>query len=434
MLQRIHATYLIETRYPLDEAAAAMAGEQSSGTFRPLAMETPELIARFGARVEGIEDLGEASREALPLSRPPKGLLQARPRRARVHLSWSLENTGTVLSTVWSTVLGNLFELHHFSAMKLLKLTLPEEFADAYPGPAHGVEGTRQLTGVAQGPVIGTIIKPSVGLSVEQTAELCHRLIVAGVDFIKDDELMGDPPHSPFAARFEAVMSVIDRHADRTGRQVMYAANISGDIDAMRRQLDLVERRGGTCVMLVLNSVGLSGVVEIRRHCRVAIHGHRAGWGMYSRSPDIGMSYAAYQKFWRLAGVDHLHVNGLSNKFCEPDDSVIVSAKACLSPMFDRPGRADIVMPVFSSGQSAVQVEDTYARLGTDDLIHCCGGGIMTHPGGVEAGVRSLRQAWAAAAAGIPARDYARSHPELAAALASFGVEAISSTAPAGAE
>lgn len=420
MPSRFHATYLIETRYPLEAAASAMAGEQSSGTFMPLAQETPELIARFGARVEGIEDLGEVTGEALPLSRPPRSHPSARPRRAKVHLSWNIENTGRVLSSVWSTVLGNLFELHHFSAMKLIDLTLPDDFADAYPGPAFAIEGTRRLTGVAKGPVIGTIIKPSVGLTIEQTAELCDRLIAAGLDFIKDDELMGDPPYSPFAQRFEAVMQVIDRHADRTGRKAMHAANISGDIDTMRRQLDLIEKRGGTCAMLVLNSVGLSGVIEMRRHSGVAIHGHRAGWGMFSRSPDIGMSYVAYQKFWRLAGVDHLHVNGLSNKFCEPDDSVIASARACLTPMFERPGRPDIVMPVFSSGQSAVQAAETYARLGSDDLIYCCGGGIMAHPDGVEAGVRSLRQAWDAAAAGIPAADYAKSHPELASALASF--------------
>lgn len=421
MTARIHATYLIETRYPLEIAAAAMAGEQSSGTFRLLANETPELIARYGARVERIEDLGESEGAALPLSRAPKDRAGSRPRRAKVELSWNLENTGTILSSVWSTVAGNLFELHHFSALKLLDITFPEEFTEAYPGPAFAISGTRRLTGVDKGPLIGTIIKPSVGLSPTETAELCDTLIGAGLDFIKDDELMGDPPHSPFAERFEAVMKVIDRHADRTGRKAMYAVNISGDLDQMRRQLDVIEKRGGTCAMLVLNSVGLSGVIDIRRHANVAIHGHRAGWGLYSRSPDLGMSYIAYQKFWRLAGVDHLHVNGLSNKFCEDDDSVIASAKACLTPMFARADRPDIVMPVFSSGQTAVQAEETWRRLGSDDLIFCCGGGIMAHPDGVEAGVKSLREAWDAAAAGIPARDYARTHPALAAALESFG-------------
>ncbi|WP_246727881.1 ribulose-bisphosphate carboxylase large subunit family protein [Chelativorans sp. Marseille-P2723] len=423
MQERIIATYNIETAYPLEEAAAAMAGEQSSGTFRPVPGETPELLARYGARVEAIEDLGEvAGGPSLPHSRPPASAgPNPRSRRARVCISWNLENTGAILPTVWSTVLGNLFELRHFSALKLIDLQLPDAFADAYPGPAFAVEGTRRVTGVYGRPIVGTIIKPSVGLAPEATAEMADRMIAAGLDFLKDDELMGDPPHSPFAERFEAVMKVVDRHADRTGRKAMYAVNISGDLDAMRRQLDIIEKRGGTCAMLVLNSVGLAGVVEVRRHSSVVLHGHRAGWGMYDRSPHLGISYIAYQKFWRLAGVDHLHVNGLANKFCEPDDSVIASARACLTPMFTRTDRPDIVMPVFSSGQSAVQAGDTYRRLGSDDLIFCAGGGIVAHPDGMEAGVRSIHEAFEAAKAGIPAAEHARTHPALARALESFG-------------
>ncbi|HEV7254026.1 MAG TPA: ribulose-bisphosphate carboxylase large subunit family protein [Mesorhizobium sp.] len=416
---RITATYLIETAFPLEQAAAAMAGEQSSGTFRPVPGETPELLARFGARVEAIEELGEVETPSLPGARKPSP--DAKPRQAHVTLSWSLENTGTSLPTVWSTVLGNLFELGQFSALKLLELHLPAEFARVYPGPQFAVKGTRELTGVREGPVIGTIVKPSVGLSPQDTAALVDRLLQAGLDFVKDDELMGDPPHSPFAERFSRVSDVIDRHAQRTGRKAMYAANISGDMDAMRRHLDLVHARGGTCAMLVLNSVGLSGVAEIRRHAEVAIHGHRAGWGLFDRSPDLGMSYRAYQKFWRLAGCDHLHVNGLKNKFCEGDDSVIASAKECLTPMFAPPAPPMTAMPVFSSAQSAVQAEETYRRLGSDDLIFCAGGGIMAHPDGPEAGVRSIREAWEGARAGVPAREYAETRPALAAALEAFG-------------
>ncbi|WP_075214416.1 RuBisCO large subunit C-terminal-like domain-containing protein [Mongoliimonas terrestris] len=436
---RIVATYRIETRYPLAEAAAALAGEQSSGTFRPIAGETPDLQARYGARVESIEDLGTVAAPSLPHARGPKARHPAAapgpgpvgveagdlPRVGEVRVSWNLENTGTNLSAVWATVLGNLFELHHFSGLKLLDLALPPAFSHAYPGPRHGVTGTRALTGVPGGadgrPVLGTIVKPSVGLSPDETAALVDQLLAAGLDFVKDDELMADPPHSPFAERFEKVMRVIDRHADRTGRKAMYAVNISGDLDGMLRQLETVERRGGTCVMLVLNAVGLAGVTAVRRQTTgVAIHGHRAGWGLYDRSPALGMSYPAFQTFWRLAGVDHLHVNGLGNKFCEPDDSVIASARACLTPLIPPPGRPDIVMPVFSSAQTAVQAEETYRRLGSNDLIFCCGGGIMAHPGGPAAGVRSLVEAWDAAKAGIPARTYAATHPDLAAALDAF--------------
>ena len=420
MSDRIVARYLIETAYPPEAAAAALAGEQSSGTFRATPGETPELLQLYGARVEWLREVGEVATSSLSGSRPPKGE-RLQIRQAEVEISWSTANTGLSLPTVWSTVLGNLFELHHFSGLKLLDIAFPEAFTAAYPGPAFAVAGTRRLTGIEGRPVIGTIVKPSVGLTPAATAELVDTLVGAGLDFVKDDELMADPPHSPFAERFEAVMQVIDRHAERTGRKAMYAVNISGEIDAMRRQLDIVERRGGTCAMLVLNSVGLAGVAEIRRHSAVALHGHRAGWGLYSRAPMLGMSYVAYQKFWRLIGVDHLHVNGLSNKFCEDDDSVIASARECLTPMFANPARPDTVMPVFSSAQTAVQAAETYRRLGSNDLIYCCGGGIITHPDGIASGVASVREAWEAAAAGIPAKDYARDHPALARALETFG-------------
>jgi ribulose-bisphosphate carboxylase large chain len=111
------------------------------------------------------------------------------------------------------------------------------------------------------------------------------------------------------------------------------------------------------------------------------------------------MSYIAFQKFWRLAGVDHMHVNGLQNKFCESDASVIASARECLTPMFAAPGRGCEIMPVFSSGQSAKQAPATYQALGSTDLIFACGGGILANPGGVAAGVMAVRQAWEAAVA-----------------------------------
>ncbi len=146
-----------------------------------------------------------------------------------------------------------------------------------------------------------------------------------------------------------------------------YACNITGEIDEMLRRHDAVVAAGGTCLMVSMNSIGLPALAALRRHSQLAIHGHRNGWGIYSRSPAIGMSYIAYQKVWRLAGVDHMHVNGLRNKFCEPDESVIASARECLTPMFPTPGRGCEVMPVFSSGQSARQAPDTYRALGTTD-------------------------------------------------------------------
>ncbi|WP_068085920.1 ribulose-bisphosphate carboxylase large subunit family protein [Novosphingobium rosa] len=417
---RFHASYWIETAFPLEDAAATMAGEQSTGTFVRTPDETDDLRERHAARVEAITGLEDAPQPSLPGSGLPKGGVDGRRRTARVDLSWPLENIGPSLPNLLATVAGNLSELKAFSGLKLLDLTLPPEFLSRYQGPQFGVTGTRRLAGVQGRPMIGTIIKPSVGMSPETTAAQVRQLVAAGVDFIKDDELQADGPACPFEARVKAVMAVIRDHAQRTGKTVMYAANLTGDVDEMLARHDLVMAEGGTCIMASMNSIGLPAMKLLRAHAQVPIHGHRNGWGMYGRSPAIGMSFIAYQKLWRLAGIDHTHVNGIANKFCETDDSVIASARACLTPMFDAPHPGCEVMPVFSSGQSARQVPATYAALGSSDCIFAAGGGILAHPQGPAAGVRALRQAWEAAMAGVPLDAAARDQPELRDALSAF--------------
>jgi ribulose-bisphosphate carboxylase large chain len=409
---RIEADYLIETAHDPRKAAEAMAGEQSSGTFVPVPGETPELKMRSAARVERLDVLNSVESPSLPGSSNPADSPRV---AARATLSWPLDNIGPSLPNLMATIAGNLFELKQFSGLRLLDIRLPDAFASAYPGPKFAIEGTRKLTGVTGRPLIGTIVKPSIGFTPEQTAELVDTLCEADIDFIKDDELQSDGPGCPFGERARAVMRVINRRADRTGRKTMFAFNLTGEIDEMRRRHDLVESLGGTCVMASLNSVGVSGIIALCRHARLPIHAHRNGWGYLGRHPAHGWSYVAWQKIWRVAGVDHMHVNGLANKFSESDESVIESARACLTPIFE--AKPCIVMPVFSSGQSAKQAAGTLSALGCPDLIFAAGGGIMAHPDGPAAGVRALREAFEAALAGIPAEAYAVDHPSLRAAL-----------------
>lgn len=415
---RVIARYLIETAHPVEEAAAAMAGEQSSGTFVPLPGESDELRQRHGAQVTDILLLDAVDTPGLPGSHPPKGATgKLSYQRAEVTVSYPLENVGPSLPNLLTMVAGNLFELGQFSGLRLLDIDIPPAFASVYPGPQFGIDGTRKLTHVYQRPLLGTIIKPSVGLSPDETAELVKTLIEAGLDFIKDDELIASPPYSTTRMRTQAVMRVINDHAGRTGKKVMYAFNITGEIDTMLARHDIVKQAGGTCIMVSLNSIGLAGLGFLRRHSELPIHAHRNGWGMFNRHPMLGMSYVAYQKFWRLAGADHMHVNGLRNKFCESDASVIEAARACLTPMLG----GYTVMPVFSSGQWAGQAPDTYKALQSVDLMYLAGGGIMGHPGGPAAGVASLRQAWEAAMQGLDLTTYAREHRELREALERYG-------------
>jgi ribulose-bisphosphate carboxylase large chain len=449
--ERISATYFIETPLDINRAAQILAGEQSSGTFVEVPGETDELRRRFGAVVEKIVELESVSLPSLPGGKTAT----EKYRRAQVTVSWSIENVGYNLPTLVSTVQGNLYELRQFTGLKLMELHLPDSFSHVFPGPRFGIPGTRTLTGVEARPLIGTIIKPSIGLSPGETAKLVAILAEADIDFIKDDELMANPPHSPFDERVDAVMEAINTHADRAGRKIMYAFNISDEIDAMQRHYEKVQSAGGTAVMMSLNSVGLSAAKKICDIGALAIHGHRNGWGMLNRHPLLGVEFPAYQKIWRLAGVDQIHVNGIANKFWESDDSVVKSITACLTPLFPdfspgaphspSPGTADrrspgegrggggtsmtprtnnttySILPVVSSGQTGLQAPETWRRTHTIDLLYLAGGGIMAHPGGPAAGVLGLRQAWEAATKEIPLADYARDHIELRQSIEKFG-------------
>ncbi|MEM8730417.1 MAG: ribulose-bisphosphate carboxylase large subunit family protein [Pseudomonadota bacterium] len=414
---RIEADYLIETAIDPMKAAEIMAGEQSSGTFRPVPGETPELKERAAARIETLSLLETVPAPSLPGATPASGQPGAW-QRAHVTLSWPLDNIGPSLPNLIATIAGNLFELQPFSGLRLLDIRLPSAFATRYTGPKFGIEGTRRLAGVHERPLIGTIIKPSVGLSAEDTGALVAQLCAGGIDFIKDDELQADGPSCPFEDRVRAVMHAVNVAADKSGQKVMVAFNLTGEIDEMRKRHDLVRDLGGTCIMACLTAVGMSGMIALGRHTELPIHAHRAGWGAVTRDPLLGWSYPAWSKPWRLAGADHMHVNGLDNKFTEANDSVVASAQSLRDPLFQSTKMH--ALPVFSSGQTIRQAAATLEAAGSPDFLVTAGGGIVAHPGGVASGVMAMREAYDAAMQDIDVQAYAKDHQALAAALGAY--------------
>jgi len=412
-MERITAAYYIETPYPPEDAALVLAGEQSSGTFVAVPGETEELKQRFAARVESVERLETVSNPAIPGAIASNGAYQ----RAMVKVSWSLENFGYNLPVMVSTLQGNLYEIKQFTGLKLMDIDLPSSFAEHFKGPAFGIDGCRSLTYVYDRPLIGTIIKPSLGLSPEETASIVSELANAGIDFIKDDELLSSSANSSFNDRVDAVMKVVNENADRTGKKIMYAFNISGEMDEMLLRYEKILNTGGTCAMISINSCGLTAAKKICDQRELAIHAHRNGWGMMNRHPLLGIDFKAYQKIWRIAGVDQLHVNGIQNKFWESDDSVVNSIEACLTPLFHH----HKILPVVSSGQWGGQAFETWRRTQTTDLLYMAGGGIMAHPSGTAGGVKALQQAWDAAVSGMTLEEAARTFTEFNQSVEKFG-------------
>jgi 3-oxoisoapionate-4-phosphate decarboxylase len=412
----VRATYRIETAGDVEALAAKLAGDQSTSAFTEVPGETADLKARCAARVVDVRPLPSVSTPSLPQEAGAQGPYK----RAEAVIDFPMDLTGVDLAALSTIVLGGVFSIRGLSGVRVIDLELPASFIKAHPGPQFGVAGARAATGVYGRPLIGTIIKPNVGLSPQETAAVTRELVDAGVDFIKDDEKLMSPPYSLLEARVDAVMPVLRAHEQRTGRRVMYAFEISSaDPEEMLRRHDYVADAGGTAVVVNIQAVGIGAFTYLRKHSRLALHAHRCGWDLLTRHPGFGMDFKVYQKLWRLAGVDQFQINGIGAKYWEPDESFVESFKAVSAPMAMA---TDCALPVVCSGQWGGQAPETYERTGrTLDLLYLCGSGIIGHPSGAAAGVRAVRQAWEAAVSGESLASYAAKHTELAQSLAKFG-------------
>ncbi|MDE3174604.1 MAG: ribulose-bisphosphate carboxylase large subunit family protein [Pseudomonadota bacterium] len=413
----VRVTYRIETSGEVAALADKIASDQSTGTFVPTPGETPELKARVGARVVALRALPSQASPSFPETDPGS---HGPYHRGEADIEFPLEAIGTDLAALTTIAIGGVFSIKGFNGIRIVDMRLPREFAAAHPGPQFGIAGSRALTGVKERPIVGSIVKPALGLRPHETAEMVRELVEADVDFIKDDEKLMSPAYSSLADRVKAIMPIILDREQKTGKKVMYAFGIShADPEVMVRNHDIVVDAGGNAAVININSIGYGGFSFLRKRSRLVLHAHRNGWDILTRHPGLGLDFRVYQQFWRLLGVDQFQINGIGAKYWEPDDSFVRSFEALRQPLFspsDRP------LPVAGSGQWGGQAPETFARTGrTQDLLYLCGGGVVSHPGGPASGVRAVRQAWEATVAGIPLETYARSHRELAQSIARFG-------------
>ncbi|RYG97073.1 MAG: ribulose 1,5-bisphosphate carboxylase, partial [Alphaproteobacteria bacterium] len=354
----ITLTYRIETPGSPEAMASKIASDQSTGTFVPLPGETEELKSRVAARVVAVRPLENAETPTWPevgKTHPPLS-------RADVDIEFPLDAIGTDLSALMTIAIGGVYSIKGMTGIRVIDMKLPAAFGEAHPGPQFGIAGSRRLTGVRGRPIIGTIVKPALGLRPHETAELVDELVQSGVDFIKDDEKLMSPAYSSLEQRVAAIMPLILDHEQKTGKKVMYAFGIShADPDQMMRNHDLVLKAGGNCAVVNINSIGLGGITFLRKRSELVLHAHRNGWDILTRDPGAGMDFKVWQQFWRLIGVDQFQINGIRVKYWEPDESFVASFEALSTPLFDA---SDCPLPVAGSGQWGGQAADTYNRTG----------------------------------------------------------------------
>ncbi|MDD5317453.1 MAG: type III ribulose-bisphosphate carboxylase [Candidatus ainarchaeum sp.] len=385
-------------------AAQAIAAESSVGTWTELSTMKPRIRKRLAAKVFRLDAKNGAAEIAYPLALFEPG------------------NAPQLLSDV----AGNVFGMRELDSLRLEDLQVPKAYAKSFKGPAVGLEGVRKMlgTGKSRRPHFGTIVKPKVGLTPKENAEVGFESFVGGMDFLKDDENLSSQSFSPFEERVVRMLESVDRAESETGERKMYAPNVTAETGEMVRRAEFVKSQGGTCIMVDIVTAGFSGLQSVRNAgLKLPIHAHRAMYAAFARNPDHGISMMVLARLARMVGVDQLHTGAIVGKM-EGSKHEVLGLNAWLRDKWHsfRP-----VFPVASGGIDPLRVPSLLAIAGTELVINA-GGGIHGHPDGTRAGAMAFRQAYDAWRMGIPLEEYAKGHKELAAAFRKWGGRRIGVT------
>lgn len=318
------------------------------------------------------------------------------------------------MSSLMTILFGNISAS---GMIRLIDVAFPKKFIAQFKGPKFGVEGLRKVLEVPDRPLLNAMIKPNIGWTPDEGADLFYHACKGGVDVIKDDELMlADGPYCPLKERVTKFMEKEKQVYEETGEHSLYAVNISDSTEKVRENAYRVLEYGGNCLMVNVYTTGFDTLKMLADdpNINVPILAHVNFAGTMAASTYTGISAPLLVgKITRLAGGD-FQING------HPYGKFPVSYKQfyrCFK-FFTQPWwNIKPMMYACSGGTTQMAVEKIVKNVGTDVML-AAGGGVHGHPDGSEAGAKSMRQAIDAAMKGISVVDYAKDHEELARMLA----------------
>lgn len=406
-VELIHATYIMEAT-PGSAVASAkkLAVGQTTGTWVDVPGVTERMRREHEGRVIRVTEIPTVD------VAPPGG---EQPSYILMTIGVPAANVGGDIPTLLTTVLGN--DASTSVLAKLVELELPASFHETAGGPRFGLPGMREMTGVESRPLLLSMIKPCIGMTIEASADVFRETALGGADIIKDDEVLTHTTNSTPVERVRAFRIEAERVREETGRFVPYAVNITGRPDRMLADAKACADEGATALMINYAATGYGAVQMIRDAVDLPILGHFAGSGPFIESPKSGMVGAiATGQLPRLAGADMAMIltpwggYPLSEHTYRQTVSALRSNVPALKP----------TLPLIGGGVHPGMVEKYVGDLGYDIALSP-GGGVHGHPDGSRAGAAAMRQAIDAVVAGRPVADAGEEHDELKKALNAFG-------------
>lgn len=328
---------------------------------------------------------------------------------------------------ILSSVAGNIFGMKDISNLRLIDIKFPKEMIKSFKGPKFGVDGIRKILKVYDRPLIGSIIKPKMGLPPKPHSEVAYECWVGGLDIVKDDENLTNQDFNKFKERIRRTLRMKEKAEKETGEKKIYMANITAETKEMIKRAKFVKEEGGEYIMVDIITVGWSALQTLRdenEDLKLVLHAHRAGHAAFTRNPKHGISMLVVSKLIRLIGLDQLHIGTIVGKMHGEVEEVM----ACKNALLNRKeegmdwGKIKPTLPVASGGLHAGHIPKLYQYFGKD-VVFQFGGGVHWHPKGSRYGAMGVRQALEAVLQGIPLKEYAKTHKELEEAIEKFGIK-----------
>lgn len=330
------------------------------------------------------------------------------------------------IPSIWSSICGNIFGMKELRNLRLVDVRFPPAVLTAHKGPVCGIEGVRKLLKVKKRPLVGTIIKPKLGLPPREHARVAYDAWVGGCDVVKDDENLTSQKFNPFRKRTKLTLAMKEKAERETGEPKAYLVNVTAEALEMLKRAEYAKESGANYIMVDVITCGMSGLQTLREHGPgLPLHAHRAMHAMFTRNAKHGMTMLALAKFLRLIGVDTLHVGTGEVGKMEGGPKETKEIADAMTAKKSNEGETHLnqdwgnikpLFPVASGGLHPGSIPGLIKIFGFD-FVAQAGGGIHGHPDGTTAGAKAMRQAVDAAMLGINMRRYANDHRQLKKAL-----------------
>ena len=353
--------------------------------------------------------------------------IDTKNKRIRIAYPIELFELGN-LPEIMSSIGGNIYGMKSAKGLRWEDVNLPEKMLKSFKGPRFGIAGIRKMLKVKDRPLVGTIVKPKVGLTEKQHAQVAYESWIGGCDIVKDDENLTSQNFNKFKKRFLLTNKLRKKAEKQTGEKKAYLINCTAETKEMLKRIKFVEDNAGNYIMLDIITLGWAALQTARDFTKLPIHAHRAGHAMFDRNSEHGMSMEVIAQLARMIGVDTLHIGTAYGKMTGGKKEVLHIEQEMESQFTNRTKEKLMqkwhnVKPVLAVASGGVYpgIVDKIIKFMGNDIVIQAGGGIHGHPKGTIAGAKAIRQAVDATLKKISLKEYAKTHVELEEALEKWG-------------